>query len=116
MWHRLTALENLFEAYHDAAKGKRSKTDVASFEFNLEENIFNFHEELIDRSYRHGPYHSFYIHDPKKRLISGASFKDLVVHHALCNIIESLFERKLIFDIYANRIGKETHCALDRCT
>jgi len=46
MWHKLTSLENLFEAYHAAAKGKRSKTDVASFEFNLEENIFSLREEL----------------------------------------------------------------------
>jgi hypothetical protein len=34
----------------------------------------------------------FYIHDPKHRLVSAAPFRDRVVHHALCNIIEPLFE------------------------
>ena len=36
------------------------------------------------------------------------------MHHALCNIIQPLFERRFIFDSYANRKGKGTHAALDR--
>jgi hypothetical protein len=38
-----------------------------------------------------------------------------VVHHALCNVIEPIFERRFIGDCYANRVGKGTHRALDRC-
>ena len=38
-----------------------------------------------------------------------------MVHHALCNLIEPIFERSFIFDSYANRVGKGTHRALDRC-
>ena len=56
----------------------------------------------------------FYIHDPKKRLISAAPFRDRVAHHALCNIIEPIFDRSFIFDSYANRQGRGTHAALDR--
>ena len=37
------------------------------------------------------------------------------MHHALCNIIEPRLERSFIFDSYANRKGKGTHRALDRC-
>jgi RNA-directed DNA polymerase len=116
MWQAITSLENLFCAHRSAAKGKRRRPDVAHFEFNLEENIFELHQALIEGAYRHGPYHSFYIHDPKRRLISAASFRDRVVHHALCRQIEPLFERKFIHDTYANRIGKGTHRALERCT
>jgi hypothetical protein len=54
------------------------------------------------------------IHDPKQRLVSAAPFRDRVVHHALCNVIEPLFERQFIPDSYANRIGKGTHRAIDR--
>lgn len=70
----------------------------------------------MDGSYCPGNYVNFYIHDPKKRIISAAQFRDRVVHHALVNLIESIFEEKLIYDTYANRIGKGTHRALDRCT
>lgn len=48
------------------------------------------------------------------RLISAAPFRDRVVHHALCNVIEPRFERRFIFDSYANRPGKGTHRAVDR--
>jgi retron-type reverse transcriptase len=37
-----------------------------------------------------------------------------VVHHAICAIIEPLFERGFIFDSYANRVGKGTHAAVAR--
>jgi retron-type reverse transcriptase len=66
--------------------------------------------------YQPGAYHSFHIHDPKKRLISAAPFRDRVVHHALCNLIEPVFERSFIYDSYANRVGKGTHKALDRAS
>jgi RNA-directed DNA polymerase len=69
----------------------------------------------MSRRYRPGAYESFYIHEPKRRLISAAPFRDRVVHHALCNLIEPVFERSFIADSYANRIGKGTHRALDRC-
>ena len=68
----------------------------------------------MDRSYRPGGYQSFHIHEPKRRLISAAPFRDRVVHHALCNVIEPVLERSFIFDTYANRKGKGTHRALDR--
>jgi len=72
-------------------------------------------QELVDKTYRPGRYSSFYIHEPKQRLISAAPFRDRVVHHALCNLTEPIFERSFIFDSYANRVGKGTHRALDRC-
>ena len=53
--------------------------------------------------------------DSKRRLVSAAPFRDRVVHHALVNVIEPLFEPRFIGDSYANRVGKGTHRALDRC-
>jgi RNA-directed DNA polymerase len=56
----------------------------------------------------------FHIKDPKPRKISAARFRDRVVHHALCNLIEPRFERLFMPDSYANRVGKGTHQAIDR--
>lgn len=106
--------DNLLLAYRKASKGKRGNPDVAEFEYRLEGNLLQLQRELQDQSYQPGKYHSFYIHDPKIRLISAAPFRDRVVHHALCNLIERIFERSFIKDSYANRIGKGTHKALDR--
>jgi retron-type reverse transcriptase len=114
MYAQLCSWDNLLLAYRKAAKGKRGHPDVAAFEYRLEDNLLQLQRELLEKSYQPGEYHSFYIHDPKKRLISAAPFRERVVHHALCNLIEPLFERSFIFDSYANRIGKGTHRALDR--
>jgi retron-type reverse transcriptase len=115
LYQYVAAFENLYLAYRKAAKGKRGQPNVAAFEFDLEANLFQLQVELCDKSYRPGSYHSFRIYDPKPRLISAAPFRDRVVHHALCNVIEPIFERTFVGDSYANRVGKGTHRALNRC-
>lgn len=70
----------------------RGQPNVAAFEHRLEENLCQLQAELVTHSYRPGAYHSFYIHEPKRRLISAAPFRDRVVHHALCNLIEPMSE------------------------
>jgi RNA-directed DNA polymerase len=69
---------------------------------------------LCSGSYRPGEYTHFYIHEPKRRRISAAPFRDRVVHHSLCNVIEPAFERRFIGDSYANRLNQGTHRAIDR--
>jgi RNA-directed DNA polymerase len=110
----ISDFENLYLAFKNAARGKRRHPSVAVFEFALESNLLDLQAELQARTYTPGPYHNFRIHDPKSRLISAAPFRDRVVHHALCQIIEPLFERRFIHDSYACRVGKGTHAALDR--
>ena len=114
MYKTLYSLDNLFLAYRKAAKGKRSLENVARFEYHLEDNLVALHVELRNGTYRPGEYTNFYIHEPKRRLISAAPFCDRVVHHALCNLIEPPFERSFIYDSYANRVGKGTHRARER--
>lgn len=115
MFTKLTAWDNLLLAYRKAATGKRGQANVAAFEYRLEDNLLALQDELRQKTYRPGGYASFLIHEPKRRLISAAPFRDRVVHHALCSVIEPLFERSFIHDSYANRVGKGTHRALDRC-
>jgi len=115
LYPSVVSFENLYQAFKKAAKGKRSQPNVAAFEFDLEANLFRLQEELQAGTYRHGPYDSFYIRDPKHRLISAAPFRDRVVHHALVRVVEPIFEHSFISDSYANRVGKGTHLALDRC-
>lgn len=116
LWPQIISLDNLFLAFEKAARGKRSHPSVAAFEYHLEQNIFDLRDTLRQGSWQPGGYTSFYIHDPKRRLISAAPFRDRVVHHALVNILEPIYECKFIYDTYANRQGKGTHRALDRCT
>ena len=116
LWGKLTSFENLLLAARKAQRGKRFNDATARFNFRLEPELFRLQDELVARTYRPGPYRSFAICEPKVRLISAAPYRDRVVHHALCNLIEPIFDRTFIHDSYACRRGKGTHRAVDRLT
>ncbi|MCS6847953.1 MAG: RNA-directed DNA polymerase [Anaerolineae bacterium] len=115
LFPRVCDWDNLWLAYERASRGKRGGAPAATFEYMLADNLLQLQEELREKTYQPGRYHSFYIHEPKRRLISAAPFRDRVVHHALCNVTAPLMEAQFIPDSYANRVGKGTHRALDRC-
>ncbi len=114
LYPQIYDFENLYLAYRKARKGKRGRVQPAMFERVQDDELLNLQDELQTFIYKPGAYHSFHIHDPKKRLISAAPFRDRVVHHALCRVIEPIWEQRFIDDSYANRVGKGTHYALDR--
>lgn len=116
LYPNLCTFSNLHLAYLNARKSKRYRPDVATFTLNLDKELCVLHDELITEVWVSGGYRSFTVHDPKRRKISAAPFRDRVVHHALINIINPIYERIFIHDTYANRVGKGTHKALDRCT
>ena len=116
LYPQVSDYSNLYRAWLKARKNKRYKTSTATFGQNLDSELLSLHRDLLDEAYEPGEYVHFIVHDPKRRRISAAPFRDRVLHHALCNVIEPIYERKFIHDSYANRTGKGTHAALDRCT
>jgi retron-type reverse transcriptase len=114
LFEEIVSFENLLLAAKKAQKGKRYNKNVAAFHFHLEDNLLQLQEELNQKTYRPGAYRTFNIYDPKQRMISAAPYRDRVVHHALCNVIEPLFEKTFIYDSYANRKEKGTHKAIER--
>lgn len=108
--------ENLLRAWRKARRGKRYTATVQAFDQDLDTEISDIRHDLQQETYQPSPYRSFTIHEPKRRKISATPFRDRVVHHALCNVIVPIYKRKFIYDSYANRVGKGTHRALDRCT
>jgi retron-type reverse transcriptase len=105
------SFSNLHLAYQKARKGASAKRETQSFTFHLEEALFALQNELQTGTYQPSPYRYFKIYDPKERQISVATFRDRVVHHALINIMEPIYERSFIHDSYATRKGKGTHKA-----
>jgi len=116
LYERVTAWPNLLLAAQRAARGKRFQPNVGAFTFHLETELLRLQRELREQTYRPGPYRTFVVQEKKPRLISAAPFRDRVVHHALCNIIEPIFDRGFLFDSYACRKGKGTHAAVERAS
>jgi len=114
MFDKICSFENLHSAYLKARKCKRYKKEILEFGFNAEENLLKLKERLETQTYKHGGYREFVVNDAKKRTIRAAPFADRVVHHALCNVIEPIFDQTFIFDSYACRKEKGTHKAAKR--
>lgn len=109
VFEKIISTENLFLAWDNFKVGKTKKKDVQTFEWKLEENIFQLHRELKRRTYRHGDYASFYIHDPKQRHIHKATVRDRVLHHAVFSVLNSIFEPTFIAYSFSCRVGFGTH-------
>lgn len=114
LFGKTVALHSLLEAWDKFKAGKRHRPDVQLFERNLEDNLFILHEDLIQKRYRHSPYSSFYIQDPKVRLIHKSTVRDRIVHHAVFKTLNAIFEPTFIFDSYSCREGKGAHRAVQR--
>jgi len=114
LYEKIVSFENLLAAYKAFRKGKRFKDDVLEFEYNYETELLKLQDELIDHSYVSLPPHRFFVYEPKKREISAACLRDRVVHHALCRVIEPIFDKRFIYDTYACRLHKGTLAAIKR--
>lgn len=114
LYGEICSLGNLIIAWREARKGKTRKYDVIEFEKNIERNLLELHYELFEKRYIPKKLETFVLRDPKTRIISKSDFRDRIVHHAIVNVIESIFENRFIYDSCANQKGKGTLFALKR--
>jgi RNA-directed DNA polymerase len=46
---------------------------------------------------------TFVLRDPKTRVISISDFRDRIVHHAIVNVLQPIYEPRFIYDSYASK-------------
>lgn len=109
LFSQIVDYENLRLAWLKARKGKTSKKSVQNFSRNVNKNLQVIHDRMIASPPVLSKYIQFKIYDPKERMISVVPFPDRVMHHAIMNVLEPVFERQFIFHTYACRKGKGTH-------
>ncbi len=114
LWPQVVSLENLFEAVRRASLGKKCRPDVAAFLCGQETEVIALQRELLSGEYCPGEYRVFQIREPKPRQISAAPFRDRVVHHALTQVLEPVFERRFLPVSFACRTGFGSHAAVDK--
>ena len=110
-YNDIISLENLCLAWQEFIVGKKSKQDVQKFERNLMDNIVELNQCLVNETYQHGGYESFYINDPKRRHIHKASVRDRLLHHAVYRILYPFFDRTFIAGSFSCRNNKGMHRA-----
>lgn len=108
LYREIISLPNLYYAYGRAVK---SRKDATLFEFNkdIHGNLWRLHLELLSHAYEPSAYTVFHVRDYKERRIMAPHFRDHVVHHAVHNWLERIYDASFIYDSYACRTGKGTH-------
>jgi retron-type reverse transcriptase len=114
LFERIVTFDNLLKAAKKALRGKRDRAAVAQFYFSLEPELLLLEQELVAGTYVPRPYRSFMVYEPKPRRICAADIRDRVVHHAICSVLDPVFEAFSVFDSYACRLDKGTHRAVRR--
>ena len=104
--------DNLLLATWKAIRGKRQRPAIINFIADLDNQLAHLAEAIMQGQAPRNQYRHFIIRDPKKRLIHAPCFADRVLHHALLNKIEFVFERLLLPTCYACRPGKGVHRAV----
>ncbi|MFH1669131.1 MAG: reverse transcriptase/maturase family protein [Candidatus Woesearchaeota archaeon] len=114
LWQNIYNFENLEQGYWRAKKHKSNNPKVIEFEKHWRLNLCILLRELRTKTYNPLPLKKFVLRDPKTRLICVSDFRDRIVHHALINVLQPIFEPRFIFDSHASRKGKGTVTALKR--
>lgn len=114
LFERIVDRENLRLALSKALRGKRTRWEARRFLFETEQRLRQMADELRHDSFQLGRYRQFVIYDPKERTITAPCFAERVLHHAIMNVCEPVFERWLIHDSYACRVGRGRVAAIER--
>jgi len=105
---------NIFKAYIDCRRRKRSTANAQKFERNLCTNIVSLTKSLASGNYEPGKSICFVVRNPKPREVFAADFKDRIVHHLVVRFLEKHWEKVFIHDSYACRKNKGTLAAVER--
>lgn len=114
LYAKLCSKESLVNAYNKAKKGKAKKKGVIEFTANLDANLDLLRKELLAFNYNPKPLRKFIVRDPKTRKIHASAFRDRIVHHAVINVLNPIYDKVFIYDSFASRKKKGSHNAVKR--
>ena len=104
--------DNLMKAHIDSRQGKSLRKEVIEFNLKQEEYIMWLLEQLKNGTYKHSGYTTFYVTEPKLRMIEKSIYLDRIVHRwYVDNFMKEYFVRSFINTSYACLEDKGMHRA-----
>lgn len=114
-FNQLFSFRNLYRAHLRSRNSKREVPSVVDYEMHISSNITRLRYNILHGVYAINSYKTFYIYEPKKRLIQACAYVDRIVQHCLCdNYLTELIDSKLIYDNCACRKNKGIDFAVRR--
>lgn len=116
LFEKIVDVKNILEAHKNAKKGKRHYKEVRMFEERPYHNARAVRRMLLEKSYVPSPYISMHINDRGKprEILKTRYYPDRIIHHAMMQVVQPIFEETYIKDTYQSITGRGTHKAIDR--
>lgn len=112
---KVSSFENLYSAFRECSKGKKSKDGYRKYLFAYGEKLKSIEYEIQKaKNFRWGGYREFFVIDPKKRLVMAAPFRDRIVHTALHRVVDPIINELLGARTFACRKGMGNRKAAER--
>ena len=107
LFEKIATLENFECAWKETRRKKRYTPAAVAVGERIEQVLSDLVRELREGTWSPSRYYEFETRtEVKRRIIDAPCFRDRIVHHAFYRIINPLFERKFIYDLYSGRQGK----------
>ena len=104
--------DNLMKAHIESRKGKNIRKEIILFNLKQEEYIMWLYEQLKNGTYKHSGYTTFYVTEPKLRLIEKSAYIDRIVHRwYVDNFMKEYFIKSFINTSYACLENRGMHKA-----
>ena len=116
LYHRITDIKNIKYIYDKKVRlNTKNKVAIERFDEYYASNIARIKYILDNKLYKPGKYNIFLIKEPKVRLIMSQCITDKIINHLVSiYILESVFDRLLIDNNIATRVGKGTHYGINK--
>lgn len=102
LYQKITDLDNIKLAHHNARKNKTHRNDVKKVDADIERFCKQIQDMLINHTYKTSEYFTFKLYEPKERITFKLPyFPDRIVHHAIMNIMEPLWINQMIPQTYS---------------
>ena len=115
LWSQIVDPENLKLAIKKAARGKKDRAMVR-YSLDHTDEAVKMLQAILNRGFKNAPYTTKVIYEPKVRTIYILPFfPDRIIHHAIVNVLEPVWDSMFIADSYSCRKNKGQHAGSTRC-
>ena len=107
-------ISNLQKAAKMACRSRKNREEVAEFLEDSERRLLELQAAVMNGTYRSSEYRMFVVneHGKERLVVDLPLYPDRILHWAICLVVETPLNRKLIDQTYASRPGVGYHRAV----
>lgn len=110
LFSTMISMDNLCQAHINARKGKRHYRAVQVVDADPESCFIRLRQLLLNKEFTTSEYTSKMIYEPKVRVIYKLQYDpDRLVHHLIMLVMQAIWDRMFIYDLYSAIPGKGLH-------